>query len=229
MIAGQLGITIGDANTIKVVKIEGATMSGELFEREFRNLQELVEEGLLAIMNIGLSEARLMSKPVREALVTFEEKAVVVVAELVAVRNREAQSGALESDIKGLIENAGMTFDQDDAAALKDIQRLAAGADEGEPEAAGNDRDEQMVVDAANVQADKLGMDKMSKAEEQSLRDQYRAAQGQGHGEPEELGETVMCPQTKRGVSCTRTLHNVGLHIPDGYPGNASWTDKESD
>ncbi len=39
----------------------------------------------------------------------------------------------------------------------------------------------------------------------------------------------IMCPQTKAGVPCTRTLHNVGLHTPDGYPENGSWTDKESD
>ena len=40
---------------------------------------------------------------------------------------------------------------------------------------------------------------------------------------------TVMCRHTKAGVPCGRTLHNVGLHTPEGYPETESWTDRESD
>jgi len=76
-----------------------------------------------------------------------------------------------------------------------------AGADEGEPEEAGQPEMDDALREYNEAHADV----------------------------EEELGETVMCPQTKRGVPCTRELHNVGLHQPEGWPENGSWTDKESD
>jgi len=58
-------------------------MSGEMFEREFRKLQELVEEGYLAVSGIGPSEIRLMNKPISEALAKFRNDAAVVVVDLI--------------------------------------------------------------------------------------------------------------------------------------------------
>ena len=64
-------------------------MSGEMFEREFRELHEMVEQAYQAVSTIGPSEIRLMSKPVREGLAAFMKIAEKVVAELTLARHRD--------------------------------------------------------------------------------------------------------------------------------------------
>lgn len=158
-------------------------MAGEMFEREFRNLQELVEQAYIAIGRIGPSKIRLMNKPVKEGLAAFVENAEPIVAELTVRRNAEAQKA----------QDVAMGVDE-----AHERQRYIAGTDEGEPAYMDGDGVSDGGYDARV----------------------FAAAQAP---------EPAMCPQTKGGIPCSRELHNVGLHVPDGYPESASWTDKESD
>jgi len=159
-----------------------------------RELQELVEQGILAIGQIGTSEIRLMSKPVREALAAFVQLSEPVLEELVLARH----AGAMEErQVADSIVLSNIVDDEDIILLGNLLRTERSPAMPGEP--------------------DYVGVDDVL-----------------GHAKPEdpdysELGEVVMCPHTKDGVPCARTLHNVGLHTPEGYPENAAWTDKESD
>ena len=68
-------------------------MSREMNVREFRNLQEMVEQAWKAVVNIGPSEIRLMNKEVREGLADFVERAEGVVAELTLARQAPRPKG----------------------------------------------------------------------------------------------------------------------------------------
>ncbi len=184
---------------------------------EIVQLQELVDQAFKAVGNIGPSELRLMNREVRAALASFMVEAESVVVLLALARDGEAGTRDVVTGVhmRRGVEHEGLGEDclicwPDGSEANEpnptpgQVVRGVAGADEGEPAVASGLIDG--LPDAPPLASE--------------LEGGYQADDAEG---------PAMCPQTKNGVPCNRPLHNVGLHTPDGYPENGSWTDKESD
>ncbi len=173
-------------------------------KRVIRHLQEQIEGMYNAIVAIQPTELRLMASGVREGLRDVVEGAESTVYEVRRTRAQEAQDVA-----SGGGAEASVMPDDPDYFAITGVTT---------------------IIGVENLKAGDKALMARSTDEAVAFLDANRlpTADTQAPG-PEELGETVMCPQTKGGVPCNRTLHNVGLHTPKGYPANDSWTDKESD
>lgn len=188
---------------------------------EIRELQELIEQAAQAIGRIGLSETRLMNREVREGLTAFMEVSRKVVVALELARQAQAMGPLL--DEKPMVKEW--------------VPEVGKGHGPGEPLS---------TFGAPGYELHTLGPDQLDQASglidgPLGTPNDPQEAFGAGHSleewtqamaagaDAQEAEPEAMCPQTKNGVSCARTLHNVGLHTPEGYPEKASWTDKESD